>query len=403
MALTYRSEKGSALTITELDNNFRYFTGSHSITGSLTVSGSVIPSDVNGTLGTVDAPWKSLYVDNGTIYFMSGSSSGSMSWNSGSGFDFGTGSATFDGGLTVTGSITVSGSIIPSDVNGTLGTPDNPWKELYVDDGTVNFISSFNPANSGSLSWDENTNAFTLTSNLLGGYRNHLHISNSAGPQLVIGDSYGSINIGSGSGGENIGSSARVGHNISIGTEALANLTEANGAIAIGNKAGFQDPSSYSVYVGANAGQSLTTSTGNNVIVGGYAMSQSLASAISNVAVGGQAGRWNKSSNNTYVGEQAGGTSENRFATSDNNVFIGYQAGWDGSTGTNGGNMIVINGKNNSNGFSSGKGENTAVIGNEYITDTYLYGTLNLENVPTSDPGVAGAVWRDGTDLKISI
>ena len=27
MALTYRSAKGSALTITELDNNFRYFTG----------------------------------------------------------------------------------------------------------------------------------------------------------------------------------------------------------------------------------------------------------------------------------------------------------------------------------------------------------------------------------------
>ena len=400
MALTYRSEKGSALTITELDNNFRYFTGSHSITGSLTVSGSVIPSDVNGTLGTVDTPWKSLYVDNGTIYFMSGSSSGSMSWNSGSGFDFGTGSATFDGGLTVTGSITVSGSIIPSDVNGTLGTPDNPWKDLYVDDGTVNFISSFNPANSGSLSWND-TDSFKLDSNLP--YNTRLYISNSAGPQLILGDSYGSINIGSGSGGANIGNAGRVGNNVAIGTQALSSLTVANGAVAIGNKAGFNDPSSYSVYVGANAGESLTTSTGDNVIVGGYAMSQSLASAISNVAVGGNAGKWNKSNNNTYVGEQAGGTFESNFPTGDSNVLIGYQAGWDGSTGTNGGNMIVITGKNNINGFSSGKGENTAVIGNEYITDTYLYGTLNLENVPTSDPGVAGAVWRDGTDLKISI
>ena len=34
MALTYRSTKGSALTILELDNNFRYFTGSHAVTGS---------------------------------------------------------------------------------------------------------------------------------------------------------------------------------------------------------------------------------------------------------------------------------------------------------------------------------------------------------------------------------
>ena len=42
MALTYRSVKGSALTIEQLDNNFRHFTGSHSITGSLNITGSLI-------------------------------------------------------------------------------------------------------------------------------------------------------------------------------------------------------------------------------------------------------------------------------------------------------------------------------------------------------------------------
>ena len=41
MALTYRSVKGSALTIAELDGNFQHFTGSHSITGSLTISDSL--------------------------------------------------------------------------------------------------------------------------------------------------------------------------------------------------------------------------------------------------------------------------------------------------------------------------------------------------------------------------
>lgn len=41
MALTYRGQKGSALTIEELDGNFQYFTGSHAVTGSLVVSGSV--------------------------------------------------------------------------------------------------------------------------------------------------------------------------------------------------------------------------------------------------------------------------------------------------------------------------------------------------------------------------
>ena len=41
MALTYRTGsdgKDSALTINELDNNFRHFTGSHAITVSLTIS-----------------------------------------------------------------------------------------------------------------------------------------------------------------------------------------------------------------------------------------------------------------------------------------------------------------------------------------------------------------------------
>ena len=44
MALTYRTGsdgKGSALTIEELDNNFRHFTGSHDVSGSFTVTGSV--------------------------------------------------------------------------------------------------------------------------------------------------------------------------------------------------------------------------------------------------------------------------------------------------------------------------------------------------------------------------
>jgi hypothetical protein len=47
MALTYRGQKGSALTIQELDDNFAYFTGSHAVTGSLIVTGSHI---VTGSL-----------------------------------------------------------------------------------------------------------------------------------------------------------------------------------------------------------------------------------------------------------------------------------------------------------------------------------------------------------------
>tara|TARA_Y100000114_G_scaffold42208_1_gene37573 strand:- start:2069 stop:2368 length:300 start_codon:yes stop_codon:yes gene_type:complete len=40
MALTFRTGsggKGSALTIEELDNNFRHFSGSHTVSGTLTI------------------------------------------------------------------------------------------------------------------------------------------------------------------------------------------------------------------------------------------------------------------------------------------------------------------------------------------------------------------------------
>lgn len=44
MALTYRSVKGTALTIKELDDNFKHFTGSHAVNGDLTITGSLVVS-----------------------------------------------------------------------------------------------------------------------------------------------------------------------------------------------------------------------------------------------------------------------------------------------------------------------------------------------------------------------
>ncbi len=56
MALTYRTGsdgKGSALTNDELDNNFRYFTGSHSITGSLGITGDLnVEGNITNTTPT---------------------------------------------------------------------------------------------------------------------------------------------------------------------------------------------------------------------------------------------------------------------------------------------------------------------------------------------------------------
>jgi hypothetical protein len=83
MALTYRGTKGSPLTIEEIDSNFAYFTGSHSITGSLTISGalyttepllitgSLLPVDSGGTsLGDPELYFGELYLSSASVNFM---------------------------------------------------------------------------------------------------------------------------------------------------------------------------------------------------------------------------------------------------------------------------------------------------------------------------------------------
>lgn len=115
MALTYRTGsdgKDSALTINELDNNFRYFTGSHSITGSLTINGdilitgSIIPEG-NGVhnLGSATNPFQEIFVSNNSIIFVSGSTTSSFGVDSS-----GSMSGSFDGDYTgsFTGSFTGS-------------------------------------------------------------------------------------------------------------------------------------------------------------------------------------------------------------------------------------------------------------------------------------------------------
>ena len=112
MALTYRTGsdgKDSALTINELDNNFRYFTGSHSVTGSLTINGdilitgSIIPEG-NGVhnLGSATNPFQEIFVSNNSIIFVSGSTTSSFGVDSS-----GSMSGSFDGDYTgsFTGSI----------------------------------------------------------------------------------------------------------------------------------------------------------------------------------------------------------------------------------------------------------------------------------------------------------
>ena len=160
MALTYRSVKGSALTIDELDDNFRYFTGSHAITassgpfiisgsdgannalevlGSSLFSGSIIPAEVEATLGTQEKPWKELFVSNGSIVFVSGSGVGQITSSLSLEAD-GLISGGFDGKFT--GSFTGSADITGSLSGSFTGSADV----------TGSFTGSFEGSTTGSLS-----------------------------------------------------------------------------------------------------------------------------------------------------------------------------------------------------------------------------------------------------------
>ena len=107
MALTYRTGsggKGSALTIEELDNNFRYFTGSHSVTGSFGVSGSITLTgslDIDGSVEATNFSGSSF-----TGSFV-GDGSGLINLPTSDPFPF-DGNAEIVGNLDVTGSVNIN-------------------------------------------------------------------------------------------------------------------------------------------------------------------------------------------------------------------------------------------------------------------------------------------------------
>lgn len=77
MGIYYRSGSSSPITSEQIDSNFRTLDENRSITGSYTISGSLIPSDSNLDLGSSENPFHSLYLSN-NLTVVSGSRSASM-------------------------------------------------------------------------------------------------------------------------------------------------------------------------------------------------------------------------------------------------------------------------------------------------------------------------------------
>jgi hypothetical protein len=139
--LTYRSIKGSPLTNDELDNNFSYFTGSFTNTGTITAigfSGSFTGSLSGSITGTATNALTASYVTASNVIGMVSSASYALTSNP----------FPFIGNATFSGSVLVSGSIVPNVPAGSstssfsLGSPTAAWKDIYVSNGTINFLNS---------------------------------------------------------------------------------------------------------------------------------------------------------------------------------------------------------------------------------------------------------------------
>jgi hypothetical protein len=205
--LTYRSIKGSPLTNDELDNNFSYFTGSFTNTGTITAigfSGSFTGSLSGSLTGTANNALTASYITASNIVGVISSASYSATALSASysatalsasysatalsasysatalsasysatalsaSYAPSTPPFPFTGNATFSGSILVSGSIIPNVPVGSstssfnLGSPTAAWKDIYVSNGTINFL---NGAGQVQSTIGAGTNATVITGSL---------------------------------------------------------------------------------------------------------------------------------------------------------------------------------------------------------------------------------------------
>ena len=174
-----------------------------------------------------------------------------------------------------------------------------------------------------------------------------------------------------------IGTGAR---NVAIGLSAMPNRIAATENVAIGYRAGGPGTSQYkkNTLVGVDAGYSLdgsggTNQGGQNTFIGHQA-GDGATSAESNVAIGDNSGRnLSTGTSNVFVGQYSGNAGNTNYG-----IYIGNLA-----TATDGASNEIVIGKN-----AIGKGSNTALIGDDNITDIYMSedvgATLHTGNVSGS-------------------
>jgi hypothetical protein len=227
--LTLRSVKGSPLTNTELDGNFEYFTGSHAVTGSLTVTEDLIVS--------------------GSII---GNISGSVL-------------ITTNTGVQITGSLVVSGSNTFTNIGPMKTGADNnvaagfafAQGSMVSASGLYSHAEGFDTNASGTFSHAEGQNTLSQ-----GGSSHAEGVETSAIGDFSHAEGYGTISSGYASHAEGYFTLASASYQHAQGIYNIA--SDVTGAFIIGNGSG---PSSRSNLIFAAGNQ--VQITGSLVVTGG--------------------------------------------------------------------------------------------------------------------------------------
>jgi len=363
--LTLRQIKGSPLTITEMDGNFEYFTGSYTNTGTITAqefNGSFTGS-LQGTAQTasyVQTAQTASYVQTAqTASYVQTAQTASYV-------------AKLNQNVIISGSLLISGSIIPN-TNGisstssfNLGSPTNAWKDIYVSNGTINFLDG-----AGNVQGELSSTANGLSTNG-DAYFNEIRIgqgSATGSGNIVVGKNSflaaSSLNrLGNTAIGNEVltyyigGSSGINYYNTSVGYFSLSNLTT-----------GGQNTS-----IGMSALRSATTGYTNTAV--GYSSLVSLISGSSNVGVGANA---LYDLINGYQNTSIGDSSLVSITNGYNNTAVGWFAGRYASA-SSAGNVYL--------GFNAGPASNIVQNNKLYINNQYgdplIGGDFNAKTVTIS-------------------
>ena len=133
--LIYRTDQSSSLTYAQLDGNFAYLSQSIANITSVESSSYATNADNALTASYVDA----VNID-GTVTSASYALSASYAPASNP-FPF-TGNAEFSGSILVSGSIIPNTNGVSTTSSFSLGSSTAAWKDIWVSDGTINFVNS---------------------------------------------------------------------------------------------------------------------------------------------------------------------------------------------------------------------------------------------------------------------